>query len=98
KAANAPAIDLDISNFAEIDQVLSHMTTMRSFAAGGAHRLHALAQPRIGQVGRAVKRFFEKGDAIPLHGIEPGGGGIDILAKNLTGINQQYAIRPKPFA
>ena len=37
-----------------------------------------------------MKWFFEKDDAIPLHGIEPGGGGIDILAKNLTGINHVH--------
>ena len=98
QAADATAIDLDVTDLAEIDQMLGHVAVVGRLAAGAAHRLHAFTKARIGEVCGAVERLLEEGHAVALHRVEPCGGGVDILAENLPGVDQQDAFGAETLA
>jgi hypothetical protein len=72
--------------------MLGHEAVMRRLAARGHNRSRAGAERPLGAISGAVEGLLEKRNAVPLHRVETQGGGFDILAEDLTGVDQQHAL------
>ena len=74
------------------------MEIVRRLTAGHCDRLRPVPQLGIGLQCASGERLLEPGRAVPFEGRQTGGGGIDILAEDLAGIDQEDAIRAEPLA
>jgi len=96
--ADPAAIDLHICDLAVVDQLARHAEIMRCLAAGDADTAASRRQRGVCVIGAAEKGllepcragFFEHGDARRRR--------IDVLAKDLAGIDEQCPVAAKTLA
>ena len=74
------------------------MEIVRGLAAGELDLAAAGGKVAVGVIGAAEERFFQPGRADFLQHRNARRGGLDILAEDLAGVDQQGAVAPKPFA
>jgi hypothetical protein len=87
-----------VSDAAIFHEMLGHEPVMRRLAARGPDRSRAGAERPVGAISGAVERLLEKRNAVPLHRVQPQGGGLDVLAENLTPVDQEDAFAAEPLA
>ena len=97
-AADAAAVDLDESYSSVVDELLSHMEVVRGLAARELHVSALCGQSRIGSIGAAEEGFLEPYGVDLFEVFNSTSGGIDVLAEDLSGVDQQCAVGADPFA
>ena len=96
-ATDPAAIDLDKTGVAVVDQMPGHEDVVRAFAARQRNR-PAFRQGAIFLIGMGQERFFQPGCLyLGQHG-QAQGRRLDIVAPDLSGINQQDPVGAEALA
>src|SRR5439155_142438 len=97
QAADATAIDLDISDLAVFHEMLGHIIVVRSLAARKPDRCGSLGELSIGIVSTAVERLFKPRCPHLFQHRKPRFRGSDIFPPDLPCIDEERALRAYAF-
>lgn len=96
-ATDAAAVDLDEADTATLQQMARHEGVVRALAAGEADGPALPGECGMSVMGVRRERFLKPGGG-GLEHWQSGGGRIDILTEDPTGIHQQHTVRPDTVA
>ncbi len=88
-AANATAINLNVTDTAEIDEVLRHVEIVRAFTTGEPDVFAAARERRVRTESASMERLFQPKGANLLESRETRYGGFHIFAEDLACIDQK---------